>query len=283
MLDSPSMQDGLGISIVLYRPDLFKLSRTIFHLKEALCEVDEPQGGFESTLFLIDNSVPPLELNTLSYLLRECYFGSDHPRHHVVIKSLGRNVGYGAGHNLAIGSHSFKYHLILNPDVYLFPDTLLCFKKYAEAHENTVLLSPMIFSPDGTLQYLLRRHPTMLDVTLRFLAIFFQPVKRLQRYRRYECRDLDMGSPQVGYLMSGCCMWCKTDVLVKIGGFDERFFLYCEDYDLSIRLRAVGKTVYFPAAKVIHDWDRLMAKSPRLMLANIRSTLLFFRKWGGVV
>jgi GT2 family glycosyltransferase len=279
MSNPPTLQDGLGISIVLYRPDLFKLSRTILHLKEALLEVDRVYRNFESTLFLIDNSVPPLDYHTLNRFVQGHYFSYEHPAHRVVIKRLGKNVGYGAGHNVAILSHGFKYHLILNPDVYIFRDTLVVFKRYAEEQKDAVLLGPMILSPDGTLQYLLRRDPTLLDVVLRFIAIFFEPVSRLKRYRRYECRDVDMYSSQVGYLMSGCCMWCRTDALREIGGFDERFFLYCEDHDLSVRLRSVGKVVYLPAARVIHDWERVMVRSPGLILTNIRSTVLFFYKW----
>ncbi|MCX7821907.1 MAG: glycosyltransferase [Syntrophobacterales bacterium] len=276
----PSLEKGIAISIVLYHPNIHKLSRTLFHLKEALRSSEKKTILENSSLFLIDNSIPPLDVSILETLIKECYFGSNHPIHRTFLKTLKKNVGYGAAHNRAIWSHSYPYHLILNPDVYLFPETLTAFREYAERNSDVVLITPMVFSHDGTLQYLLRRDPSLLDVTLRFLALFFSPITKLKRYRIYECRDVDLHKVQDSYLMSGCCMWCRTEALQNIGGFDERFFLYCEDYDLSRRLRTIGRTVYLPHAKVIHDWEREMARSPRLMFTNIRSTITFFNKWG---
>lgn len=264
----------------MYRPNIIKLQKTLFHLKEALYASDKARPFERSTLFIVDNSVPSIEKSILEGIIREYYFGMDHPRHGVILKALGKNIGYGAAHNYAIRGHGYIYHLILNPDVYLYPDALIAFREYSEQHEDTVLITPMIFSPDGAIQYLLRRDPSLLDVSLRFIGIFLRSLTELKRYRLYECRDVDMNRVQHYYIMSGCCMWCKTEALQATGGFDERFFLYCEDYDLSKRLRQVGRTVYLPHARAIHDWDRAITKSLRLMLINIRSTIAFFNKWG---
>lgn len=234
----------------------------------------------ETVLILVDNTVPPIDTTIIEKLILENYFGFNHPRHKVVIKYTGRNIGYGAAHNQAIRSHNYSYHLILNPDVYLYSDTLSTFLTYSEEHRNVVMITPMVLSPNMSIQYLLRREPTLVDVALRFLGIFLRSLTKLKRYQLYECRDIDMNKIQAGYIMSGCCMWCRTEGLRIAGGFDERFFLYWEDYDLSRRLRMIGQTIYLPHAKVVHDWDREMAKSFRLMLTNIRSAVTYFQKWG---
>lgn len=276
----PANQMGVGVSIVLFNPDVVKLSQTLHCLKEAFLAFDEAGFGGESVLFLIDNSVPSVDRLFVEKLVENHYFGANHSQHKVIIKSPGKNVGYGAGHNLAIRSHCFKYHLILNPDVYLKPNALLTFHEYTETRNDVVLVSPKVLHKNGSVQYLLRRDPTPLDAFLRFLAIFFPSIAELRRYKRYECRDVNMSESQEGYILSGCCMWCRTDALKKVGCFDERFFLYWEDYDLSRKLRRIGRTVYLPYAQVIHDWDRPMARSPKLMITNIRSAIKFFYKWG---
>lgn len=279
-MDPPCEKKGAGISIVLYRPNITKLSKTLRHLRTAVSTGDKIMSLEETVLILVDNSVPSTDTTIIERLVREKYFGFEHPRHKVVLKSIGKNIGYGAAHNQAIWSHNYSYHLILNPDVYLYPDALATFLMYSETNRNVVMITPMVLSPDRSVQYLLRRDPTLTDVTLRFLGIFLRFLTKLRRYQQYECRDIDMNKIQTGYVMSGCCMWCRTEALRVLGGFDERFFLYWEDYDLSRRLRMIGQTVYLPHARVIHDWDREMAKSFRLMLINIRSAIMFFRKWG---
>ncbi|MEJ5300282.1 MAG: glycosyltransferase [Thermodesulforhabdaceae bacterium] len=276
----PSTKTGVGVSIVVFKPSIDKLSQTLRCLKESFSVLDRAGFDGKSTLFLVDNSVPPVDRDVVEGLVRTCYFGMNHPKHQVVVDVLGKNVGYGVAHNRAIQSHCFKYHLILNPDVYLHPNTLTAFFEYTEANNGVVLIGPKVLSLDGSLQYLLRRDPTPIDALLRFMAIFLPALSRLRRYRRYECRDVNMDKVQEGYIMSGCCMWCRTDALRKVGCFDERFFLYWEDYDLSRKLRHIGRIVYLPQAQVVHDWNRPMARNPRLMMNNIRSAITFFRKWG---
>ncbi len=195
--------------------------------------------------------------------------------------STGSNIGYGAGHNHVINSHHFRYHVILNPDVYLNYDALAECWKYAEKDKNIVLITPHVRFIDGRIQHLLRQEPTLFDVFLRFLGIFFPRIRTLKRYRFYECQHMDPSKPRKQISpVTGCCMWCRTDILKRVGGFDERFFLYYEDYDLSKRLALEGTILYLPSFRVIHDWERPMTKSFYLMLLNVKSAIKYFNKWG---
>jgi GT2 family glycosyltransferase len=80
--------------------------------------------------------------------------------------------------------------------------------------------------------------------------------------------------------LSGCFMFFRSSVLQAVGGFDERFFMYLEDFDLSRRARRVARNVYYPHVKVIHEHRRAHRSSLRLLQAFGVSAFKFFNKWG---
>ena len=75
-------------------------------------------------------------------------------------------------------------------------------------------------------------------------------------------------------------MFMRMSVLKSVGGFDERFFLYLEDTDLSRRIGNVAKTIYDPSVAVIHEHQKGSYKSSRLMWVHIQSAVRYFNKWG---
>jgi len=81
--------------------------------------------------------------------------------------------------------------------------------------------------------------------------------------------------------VSGAFMFCRTQVLRELGGFDEGFFLYFEDADLSLRVQNHGcRTVYFPEVSVTHTWERMAHKSLHGGWMFLKSAYLYFHKWG---
>jgi GT2 family glycosyltransferase len=70
------------------------------------------------------------------------------------------------------------------------------------------------------------------------------------------------------------------DALKKAGLFDEQFFLYTEDADLTRRIQKYYRTVFFPHVTIYHHHARGSYKDPRLMLYNIISAIKYFNKWG---
>ncbi|SFM43605.1 glycosyltransferase family 2 protein [Thermodesulforhabdus norvegica] len=276
-----SRNNGIAISIVLYKPDFRKLIRALECLRRAL-EVSDSRECFRSShLFIVDNSVPALDHGLLTGILKKHYFGNNDGGHSWSIHVVGRNVGYGAGHNLVIWHHTYPYHVILNPDVYVKDRAFSVCWEYSERNPETVLITPRVTFADGTPQYLLRKEPTLFDVFLRFAGIFIPSLRNLSRYRNYECQHLDMCRIHKNvFPVTGCCMWCRSDILRDVGGFDERFFLYYEDYDLSRRLAMRGDVTFLPDFEVVHDWNRAMTRNVRLMFYNMISALKYFHKWG---
>jgi hypothetical protein len=102
-----------------------------------------------------------------------------------------------------------------------------------------------------------------------------------ERLDSYEMRDVGYEAVCDVPFMTGAFMCCRTDVLKAIGGFDERFFLYFEDADLSRRVQQFGfRTAYFPEACVTHAWERMAHRNWRMAWVFSISAWRYFRKWG---
>jgi GT2 family glycosyltransferase len=192
------------------------------------------------------------------------------------------NVGYGRGHNLAIERAASCYHLVLNPDIDLDRNALLRALDFFEANPVVGLLTPRIGDEQGHLQFLCRRYPTLLDLFVRgFLP---GSVRRLftRRLARYEMRDLinDRDIVWDPPIVSGCFMLFRTNVLKRLAGFDARYFLYFEDYDLSLRAHDVARVVYAPAVRVRHHGGGAARKGSAHIRMFVSSAYKFFSRFG---
>ncbi len=196
-----------------------------------------------------------------------------------VLLQSKKNVGFGAGHNLALAQVQSKYHALINPDVLLQSDAITTMAKYMDEHEDVVMLSPRIIFPEtGEDQVLGKRNPT-----LRYLvASRLRKGKNAGRLlREYAMLDEDLSQPFEIQNATGCFMLARTEALRAVGGFDERFFLYFEDCDLTRSLARLGKVLYYPGAVVQHVWGRESKKNFYLKLVQVQSMMKYFRKWKG--
>lgn len=177
------------------------------------------------------------------------------------------NIGYGRGHNLSILQVSSDYHLVLNPDVTLSAESLVQGLQYLQQTPHVVALSPAVSDGEGNKQYVCKRFPSVLDFLLRGFAPGFIRSLFTKRLSRYEMRELSEQSASTDIpIISGCFMLFRTSVLRGVQGFDERYFLYFEDFDLSLRVHARGALAYLPAMHITH----LGGHSARKGLGHIR-------------
>ena len=196
---------------------------------------------------------------------------------------LGLNeTGYREGHNLAIECSNSRYHLVLNPDIDLAPDALKQALDFFEEHSEAGLITPWIGDEHGQQQFLCRRYPTLLDLFARgFLPARLRRLfaRRLARYEmrdRINARDIVWDPP----IVSGCFMLFRTSVLKQLGGFDARYFLYFEDYDLSLRAHDVTRVVYAPAVRVLHHGGGAARKGSAHIRMFMASAYKFFNRFG---
>lgn len=268
-------QRGLTVSIVVYHPDLAALESTVASLRAAVVRLRETRGTGPVSVVLVDNGGTPASLAFRDDLRRN---GIDYR----VIEGHG-NVGYGRGHNLALHADDRNaYHLVLNPDVILEEDALAVALDFFAAHPDVGLISPRIGDADGNRQYLCRRFPTVLDLFVRgFLPRSLRHLFE-RRLARYEMRDQinDRDVVWEPAIVSGCFMLFRTDVLRQLGGFDPRYFLYFEDYDLSLRTHDVARVAYVPAARVLHFGGGAGRKGWAHIRMFCRSAFQFFNRFG---
>ena len=191
------------------------------------------------------------------------------------------NLGFGRAHNLAFEGVTSKYHVICNPDIIFRGNPLRTLQDYLDQHDDVGLLSPIVLNEDLTPQHLNKRLPTVLDLFLRrFLPKAARPMFRA-RLDRYEMRDVPYDAIVDVPFVSGAFLFCRSEALRRVGGFDPRYFLYFEDVDLSRSVQQAGfRTMCLPTASVVHLWGRAQHKSPRLALSFLRSGVRYFSKWG---
>lgn len=227
------------------------------------------QGTTHARLFLVDNS-PDDRLRCLAY----------HPRIEYIFNG-GKNVGFGAGHNQAIRQvlHTSTYHVVINPDVYFSDEVLQRLITFMDAHPDIGQVMPKVLYPDGRLQRLCKLLPTPRTLITRRFLHFLTPVVARENYQ-YELQFSDYNQIMDVPFLSGCFMFLRTAALRQVGLFDERFFLYTEDTDLTRRIHRHFRTVYFPEVSIFHHHARGSYKSLRLLAHNIHSAVRYFNKWG---
>lgn len=188
--------------------------------------------------------------------------------------------GYGANHNINLKRSLGYYFVVMNSDMTVAPATFTALKGYMDSHPDVGAVCPKILNPDGTIQGLNKLYPTVWDLFLRR----FMPKPFLKFFKRrmdaHEMRDRDHNSVYDVPAMSGCFMFCRTELLKKLGGFDEGYFMYFEDFDLARRIQPTHRTMYYPGAEVTHFWARSAHLKFRYMLYFFRSAFRYFNKWG---
>ena len=191
---------------------------------------------------------------------------------------MGRNRGYGAAHNAVRDKLRSRYHLICNPDVTFPPDLLSRMVMYMDAHPEVAVLTPHVLNEDGTEQHLPKRAPTVRYLLGGRLG---RVSKRCARWRKeYTLADQTITAPVSVAFATGCFMLIRTAYFQQLGGFDERFFLYHEDSDLSRRALRKGAIVYHPDMTIVHSWNRESSRSLKATLRHMISTVRYFNLWG---
>jgi GT2 family glycosyltransferase len=269
----------LSIAIVSYHYDLPTLRRTLHSIAESAAHARQQWPGLQVMLYVVDNDPQQSSLAGLAADLAAVKQPGALAVEGVAVR---HNLGYGGGHNRCRDKLDSDYHLILNPDVILAEDFLWQGLSFLEKENDVVAVSPHAVSETGAPLYLCKRYPTVLDLWLRgFMPALLQKpfAKRLARYQMeevYQSRQVVRDIP----IISGCCILIRTSTFRELGGFDEQFFLYFEDFDLSLRLAGRGKVAYHPAMHIQHFGGFSAHKGFWHIQQFVRSGKRFFDKHG---
>lgn len=238
---APSTQKLVSISVVSHRQGAL--------VKELLEDVARYCGNVEVLLTVNVEEELPFDAARFSFPLR------------ITRNSTGR--GFGSNHNTAFRQAAGQYFCVLNPDIRLTEDPFPVLIS-ALADASVGVAAPRIVNPDGETEDSARRFPTLWAIVRKVFTG--------APHHDYEVASVPLRPEWV----AGMFMLIRSDVFRRLGGFDERYFLYYEDVDLCLRLRRLGyDAVLDPRAVALHDARRASHRDVMHLLWHARSLARF--------
>ena len=250
---------NLAISLVTYNTSLDDLKKLLDSVSSTTLIYD---------FYVIDNS-PTDDLKS---------FFQNYDK--VIYRHTGENLGYGGGHNKAMEETSkegYEYHLVVNPDVFFDSKALETAYNFMQQNPEVGHLGPKIFWPNNEMQYICRRQPRPYDLFCRRFLPRSLVKKRLDRYEMRETsydKVIDVG------FLPGSFMFMRTSALREVGLFDDRFFMYMEDVDLTRRISEKYRTVFHPDVVIFHERATAHRRNKKLLFIFIQSVFRFYNKHG---
>jgi GT2 family glycosyltransferase len=253
---------GLKISILIVTHNSFP------DIKHTLDSISKHILNFNYEVIVIDNA--STESDIQDYLKKQ--FELDK----IELVSLQKNVGFGRANNIAFNLASSDNILILNPDI-SFDDcserNILRIIEFVESKSSIGAASPRLLKPNGSLDlnYRLNIEPFQLILN-RFKKILTGPnkVDKLQ--------DIELKVKA----LAGAFIIIKARNYKLINGFDERYFMYSEDLDFSLKIQSYGLELFVLTDLFFkHNVGSSSRKKPYRMVYHMyKSIVQFYLKWG---
>ncbi len=204
------------------------------------------------------------------------YFKGRYPQ--VTFLWLDQNYGFGKAYNKAVAQAKGEYLLFLNPDTLISDDLLTQFKNFAVQHSDFGIIGGQMI--DGTGHFLpesKRGIPTPLVAFNKLTQLY--KILNFKPFNAYYASHISQNQTGVVPILTGALMFMRKANFEAIGGFDERFFMYGEDIDLSYRMLQSGrKNYYLPTAQIIHFKGESSHKNPAYYRHFLETTFQFYRK-----
>jgi GT2 family glycosyltransferase len=191
------------------------------------------------------------------------------------------NVGFPRGNNIGLERANGRYFLLLNPDTEIQPYSFKLMIEYLDRHDEVGLVGPQLLNADGSVQSSRRRFPTI--ATAIFESSWLEPIAPKRILRHYYVHDLPDDEPSEVDWVTGACMLTRREVLTKVGGLDEAYFMYSEELDWCRRIKDAGwQIVYLPTAQVLHHVGKSSEQAVTARHINFQQAKLrYFQKYHG--
>lgn len=222
----------------------------------------ESTKGMNVEIYVLDNN----SKDDTSSIIRK-YFPGVH------LLESSENLGFGRGHNQILKEISSEFHMVVNPDIQFTPKVVQKLIAFMRHYPEVGIVTPKIKNADGSEQLLPKRDP-------KFSYVILSKFRPFRFFRDEYTRAGEAFNKPTRILSStGCFFMIRTEVFKRVKGFDERFFMYFEDADLSRRVRKKSAIVFYPNAYVYHAWKRDNTRSLRGIKIFLRSMVKYFWKW----
>jgi hypothetical protein len=237
--------------------------------------LDAGRGDLKLQVIVVDNVSRDNSVEVLR---------TQHPDAELIANPV--NVGFGRANNQAVPLVRGRYVLLLNTDAFVSADTLPKTVSFMDTHPRCGVLGVKLVGEDGSLQPSCRYFPTPWNVFLVSTGLErFFPGTRLvddMTWDHASLRECDW--------VPGCYYLVRREVIDRVGLFDPRYFLYCEEVDHCRAVRSAGwSVIYYPFTQVVHiGGESAVSAGPvnrvsrQISALQIESELLYFRKHHGV-
>ena len=189
------------------------------------------------------------------------------------------NAGFGKANNMALAKATGKYVLFLNPDTVVAERTIPGCIEYMEAHPETGAVGVRMQYGDGRFALESRRSLPTPSVSFWHMTGLGRLFPRSKVFARYHLTYLDRDVECPIDVVSGAYMFVRKEALDKTGGFDESFFMYGEDIDLSYRILQQGyQNSYLPIPIIHYKGESTIKTSFRYAKVFYDAMIIFFKK-----
>lgn len=192
----------------------------------------------------------------------------------VVLIRNDKNRGFGAANNQALRVMRGRYALLLNSDAALTEGAAGKLYSFMETHPEAAMACGQLLNADGSKQNSIAGFPTLPVLLLN------TPLLEYLFPGRYPSKRYALRAPVEIDSAVGACLIVRKEAIDSVGFFDERYFLFMEETDWALRMRAAGwKIFHVPDAFIYHFQGRSIGGGLRSRIAFYRSRYQYFRKW----
>lgn len=211
-------------------------------LLNAVASVYVALEGISGEIIVVDNASSDGAIETLNRIYPE-----------VITIPLDRNLGFGAANNIGIERSRGEYILLLNPDTVVQEGTLRTMLEFMREHPDAAFSGCKIILPNGSYDPVSKRgFPSPWSSFCRVFGLS-RLFPKSKFFGGYNLTYMDANEVARIDALAGCFMFCRGDVLKRLGGFDTDFFMYGEDLDLCYRAKKMGGEIYYvPWTSIMH-------------------------------
>ena len=189
------------------------------------------------------------------------------------------NAGFGKANNMALAKATGRYVLFLNPDTVVAEHTIPGCIEYMDAHPETGAVGVRMQHGNGRFAMESRRSLPTPSVSFWHMTGLGKLFPKSKVFGKYHCTYLNKDMECPIDVVSGAYMFVRKEALDKVGGFDEAFFMYGEDIDLSYRILQAGyQNRYLPLPIVHYKGESTVKTSYRYAQVFYDAMLIFFNK-----
>ena len=195
-----------------------------------------------------------------------------------------KNIGYGSGNNLGEKASTGKYLYFINPDTLIQKGSVEKLVNFLEKNKIAGMVSPLILDKNNK-PYRFQGTQTLTPLKSLVVYSFINKVFPENFIsKRFWLKEWDKKNVKEVAALPGTALMISRKLFNRINGFDEKFFLFFEEYDLCKRIISAGyKCFIVPESKIIHFWGKSYIKSRKINNIFETSRFLYFKKYYGFI